>query len=210
MVVLAPTRPEEALLGRDVGRRRGRRRRGRSTPFTYEDSSLARKSAALTISRGFASRPIGQWIRRRSSAAGSSPKICSRSGVSTGPGQRALTRTPCARELDAELAAHREHGALRRRVGDLRGGRAEDRHEDATLITEPPPRSSRYGIPCLQQRKTPCVLTACTRSHASTECRGPRRRRRARCPRCCRGRRCRRTGPRSRPSSPRRSPPRRR
>ena len=35
-------------------------------PFTYDDSSLARKSAALTISRGFASRPIGRWIRRRS------------------------------------------------------------------------------------------------------------------------------------------------
>ncbi len=26
---------------------------------------------------------------------------------------------------------------------------------DATLTTEPPPRSSRCGIPCLQQRKTP-------------------------------------------------------
>ena len=35
-------------------------------PFTYDDSSLARKRAALTISRGFASRPIGRWIRRRS------------------------------------------------------------------------------------------------------------------------------------------------
>ena len=34
--------------------------------FTYDDSSLARKSAALTISRGFASRPIGRWMRRRS------------------------------------------------------------------------------------------------------------------------------------------------
>jgi len=34
-------------------------------PFTYDDSSLARKSAAFTISLGFASRPIGRWIRRR-------------------------------------------------------------------------------------------------------------------------------------------------
>ena len=39
---------------------------------------------------------------------------------------------------------------------------------DATLITEPPPRSSRYGMPCLQQRKTPFVLTSWTRCHAST------------------------------------------
>ncbi len=38
----------------------------------------------------------------------------------------------------------------------------------ATLITEPPPRARRYGMPCLQQRKTPFVFTACTRSQAST------------------------------------------
>ena len=31
--------------------------------------------------------------------------------------------------------------------------------KDATLITEPPPRSRRYGMPCLQQRKTPFVFT---------------------------------------------------
>ena len=40
---------------------------------------------------------------------------------------------------------------------------------EATLITEPPPRSSRCGIPCLQQRKTPRVFTAWTRSQASTD-----------------------------------------
>ena len=40
---------------------------------------------------------------------------------------------------------------------------------DATLITDPPPRSSRCGMPYLQQRKTPRVFTACTRSHASSE-----------------------------------------
>ena len=39
---------------------------------------------------------------------------------------------------------------------------------DATLMTEPPPRSTRYGIPYLQQRKTPFVLTSCTRCQAST------------------------------------------
>ena len=38
----------------------------------------------------------------------------------------------------------------------------------ATLITDPPPRSRRWGMPCLQQRKTPFVFTACTRSQAST------------------------------------------
>ena len=40
---------------------------------------------------------------------------------------------------------------------------------DATLITEPPPRPSRCGIPCLQQRKTPLVFTSWTRCQASTE-----------------------------------------
>src|SRR5438046_5385531 len=63
--------------------------------FTYEDSSLARKSAAFTISRGFAIRPIGTCTRRRSAAPGVSLQIRRSSGVSTGPGQSAFTRTPC-------------------------------------------------------------------------------------------------------------------
>src|SRR5581483_8269160 len=62
-------------------------------PVTYDDSSEARNSAPLTTSRAFARRPVGQCRRRRSSAAGSSPKMRRRSGVSTGPGQSALTRT---------------------------------------------------------------------------------------------------------------------
>ena len=37
-----------------------------AAPFTNDDSSLARNSAASTISRGLPSRPIGQWILRRS------------------------------------------------------------------------------------------------------------------------------------------------
>ncbi len=37
---------------------------------------------------------MGKWMRRRSYAAGSSPKIRSSKGVSTGPGQSAFTRTP--------------------------------------------------------------------------------------------------------------------
>src|SRR6476620_6993567 len=39
--------------------------------------------------------------------------------------------------------------------------------KEATLITEPPPPSSRCGIPCLQQRKTLRRLTSCTRCQAS-------------------------------------------
>src|SRR4051794_35203129 len=40
---------------------------------------------------------------------------------------------------------------------------------DAVLMTEPPPRSSRWGIPCLQHRNTDLRLTSCTRCHASSD-----------------------------------------
>jgi hypothetical protein len=40
---------------------------------------------------------------------------------------------------------------------------------EAVLMTEPPPFSSRWGIPCLQHRKTDLRLTSCTRCHASSE-----------------------------------------
>jgi hypothetical protein len=40
---------------------------------------------------------------------------------------------------------------------------------DAVLMTEPLPRWMRWGIPCLQQRKTLRRLALCTRSQASSE-----------------------------------------
>jgi hypothetical protein len=40
---------------------------------------------------------------------------------------------------------------------------------DAVLMTEPPPLSSRWGMPCLQHRKTDLRLTSCTRCHASSD-----------------------------------------
>ncbi len=40
---------------------------------------------------------------------------------------------------------------------------------EAVLITEPPPASSRCGIPCLQQRKTPSRFTSWTRWKEATE-----------------------------------------
>ena len=39
---------------------------------------------------------------------------------------------------------------------------------DAVLITDPPPASSRCGIPCLQHRNTLRTFTSCTRCHASS------------------------------------------
>ena len=40
---------------------------------------------------------------------------------------------------------------------------------EAVLITEPPPPSSRCGMPYLQQRKTDLRFTSCTRCQASSE-----------------------------------------
>src|SRR5581483_8168231 len=86
-----------------------------------------------------------------------------------GPGQRALTRTPCranctASSRDSESTA--PFDALYE-ICDVAAPRIAT--NDATLITEPPPRASRCGMPCLQQRKTPFALTSCTRCHASTD-----------------------------------------
>ena len=81
------------------------------------------------ISSARAKRPIGRWTSRRAARSGSLANSSRSSGVSTGPGHSALTRTPCARELDAELARERQHAALRRGVGDLRGRGAHHRDE---------------------------------------------------------------------------------
>ncbi len=40
---------------------------------------------------------------------------------------------------------------------------------EAVLITDPPPPSSKYGIPCLQHRNTLRKLVAWTRSQASRD-----------------------------------------
>jgi hypothetical protein len=40
--------------------------------------------------------------------------------------------------------------------------------KDAVLMTDPPPRSKRYGIPYLQHRKTLFRFTSCTRCQASS------------------------------------------
>ena len=80
------------------------------------------------------------------------PKIRSSNGVSTGPGQSAFTRipwranwTPSSRDIDSTAPFDAEY-----EICDVAAPSSAT--NDATLITEPPPRSSRYGIPCLQHR----------------------------------------------------------
>ena len=50
-----------------------------------------------------------------------------------------------SRELHGQLAAHREHCALGRGVRDLRGGCSHIASNEATLITDPPPRPTGEG-----------------------------------------------------------------
>jgi hypothetical protein len=105
--------------------------------------------------------------RLRSYAAGSLSKRRMRRGVSTGPGQIAFTRTlrranstASSRDIDSTAPFEDVYA-----IWDVAApSRATN---DATWITDPPPRLSRCGIPCLQQRKTPRVFTWCTRSHVS-------------------------------------------
>ncbi len=59
-----------------------------------DDSSLARNTTAFASSSGSANRPIGTWTRRRAARSGSAANSSCSSGVLTGPGHRALTRTP--------------------------------------------------------------------------------------------------------------------
>ena len=59
-----------------------------------DESSEARNAAAAAISVASPKRPIGMWIRRRAARSGSLAKSYWSSGVLTGPGQSALTRTP--------------------------------------------------------------------------------------------------------------------
>ena len=91
----------------------------------------------------------------------------SSSGVSTGPGQSALQRMPCRANCTASSRVIASTAPFDAVYEICEVAAPSSATNDATLITDPPPRSSRCGIPCLQQRKTPFAFTACTRSHAS-------------------------------------------
>ena len=60
---------------------------------------------------------------------------------------------PLARELHRELAAHRKNRALRGRVSNLRGRRAEDRHERRHVDHRPASRLQQVGDAVLATEK---------------------------------------------------------
>src|SRR4051794_40290191 len=118
----------------------------------YDDSSLARNSAAYATSRASAKRPNGRWTSRRAALAGSEANRSRNNGVSTGPGQRALTRTPWranSTPISRDIARTPPLDAVYEICHTAAPIVATN---DAVLITDPPPVSSRWGMPCLQHR----------------------------------------------------------
>jgi hypothetical protein len=93
----------------------------------------------------------------------------SSSGVSTGPGQSALTRTPCRANCTASSRERASTAPFDAVYEICEVAAPISATNEATLMTEPPPRSKRCGMPCLQQRKTPFVFTSWTRCQASTD-----------------------------------------
>ena len=105
------TRPASCTEGRRrtaaaLAQRRPRLQRGRvgAADPAVDEERRGRDEARLVAGqeerprwrspRGAPKRPTGTWTIRRAACSGSAAKSSSRSGVSTGPGQSALTRTP--------------------------------------------------------------------------------------------------------------------
>ena len=87
----------------------------------------------------------------------------------TGPGQSAFTRTPwranstpSSRDIDSTPPFDAVY-----EICEVAAPITATK--DAVLITDPPPASSRCGMPCLQQRNTDLRFTSCTRCQASSE-----------------------------------------
>ena len=117
-------------------------------PFTYEDSSDARKSAARAISarlRQPSHRHVDQAPRAR---GGLAQQILEQRRVDRAGAQR-VGADPAPRVLDRDLARHREHAALARRVGDLRGRRAHHRHEGRGVDDRAAARAQQRRDPVL-------------------------------------------------------------
>ena len=94
-----------------------------------DDSSEARNSTAFAISSGSPKRPIGHVHEAARGPLGVlGEQLLEQRGVHRAGAQR-VDAHALAGELHAELAGHREHAALGRGVGDLRGRRAHHRDE---------------------------------------------------------------------------------
>src|SRR5215472_1458056 len=110
-------------------------------PVIYDDASLARNTAGPAISRAVAQRFIGTVATVAGPLTGSSHRLRLRS-VAVQPGQSALTRTPSGAHSTASVLVSEISPALAAPYGLISGADATPATE-ATLITEPVPRSSK-------------------------------------------------------------------
>src|SRR5215470_4592646 len=111
-------------------------------PVRYEEASLARKTAGPAISSARAQRRIGTVATVPGPATGSSHRLRFRS-VAVQPGHSAFTRTPFGAHSTASDLVSEISPAFAAPYGLISGDEATPATE-ATLITEPAPRSSRW------------------------------------------------------------------
>src|SRR5580704_11658814 len=105
-------------------------------------ASLARKTAGPAISSGLAQRLSADVATVEGPATGSSHRVRF-SSVAVQPGQSALTRTPAVPHSTARDFVSETSPALAAPYGVISGEAARPA-TDATLITTPVPRSSRW------------------------------------------------------------------
>ena len=124
-----PDLPVRPLLRRDVGARQPavdqERRRGDVARLVGGEEQRARWRSRAPRAK----RPIGRCTSRRAAFSGSLANSSCSSGVSTGPGHSALTRTPARPNSTPSSRDIASTAALGRRVGDLRRRRAHHRDE---------------------------------------------------------------------------------
>ena len=123
------SRPHAASQRGDVGAGDAAVDEERATAVMNDASSLARNATAAAISSGSANRPIGTCTSRRAARSGSLAKSSMQQRRGDRAGAERVDPDALAGELHAQLAGHRQHAALAGGVGDLRGGRAHQRHE---------------------------------------------------------------------------------
>jgi hypothetical protein len=106
-----------------------------------DEASLARNTAGPAISSGRPQRPIGTLAMTDWPPSGAVRRISFRS-VAVQPGHSALTRIPAGAHSTARVLVTEMTAALEAPYG-MRPGVADMPATDATLITEPRPRSRR-------------------------------------------------------------------
>src|SRR5262245_2882609 len=162
----------EGAEERDRGQARIPPSTGNATPFTYDASSLARKSAASAMSSGRPTRPAGIDLRVRAKSASRPPSGAakgSRIGVSVRPGQSALQRIPRAPYASATWRTSMMTPAFATWYAGL-PALASMPATDAVVSRTPRPASSIGRRAARSEKKTPVRLTRSTSDHASVGC----------------------------------------